>query len=96
MVGNLAQIYSPYMYNAQLYAPLYRPAMSCNTIFVFAAILAATLLRYFLTRENAKLEALEVAQAATDPNNDPKHGDEIIEQAAGGVLRLNPGFRYTL
>jgi hypothetical protein len=96
MVGNMAQIYSPYMYNAELYAPRYVPAMICNTIFVLAAIAAATLLRFCLKRENTKLEAVEVAQATAEPNPDPKNGEEIIQSALGGLLRLNPGFRYTL
>jgi hypothetical protein len=67
--------------------------MICNTIFVFAGILAATTLRFALVRENAKLE---VAQATAEQDTNPKHGDEIIQSAPGGLLRLNPGFRYGL
>lgn len=96
MVGNIAQIYSPYMYNAELYGPRYIPAMICNTAFVFAGILAATLLRFCLARENAKLQAAEIAQAVDEQDPDSKHRDEIIQSAPGGLLRLNPGFRYTL
>ncbi|PNY24303.1 transporter [Tolypocladium capitatum] len=94
MVGNIAQIYSPYLYNKDQ-GPRYLPAMIANTVFVFACILVATLLRFCLVRENRKLEAAELEQNAEQHGN-PKHGEEIIQSQLGGLLRLSPGFRYTL
>jgi hypothetical protein len=90
MVGNFAQIYAPYLYNANT-GPQYLQAMIANTVFVFASLCFATLLRVCLVRENRKLEAAETQGTA-----DLKDGDEIVQQAPGGLLRLNPGFRYAL
>jgi hypothetical protein len=95
MVGNFAQIYSPYMYNASLYGPRYIPAMVANTCFVVVCIVIATVLRFCLKRENAKLAAIEEV-SREDMNQDPKSGDEIVQSRAGGILVLAPGFRYTL
>ncbi len=93
MVGNFAQIYAPYLYDSST-GPRYLPAMTANTVFVFASICFATVLRFCLVRENRKLEGAEAhnAEEATDPKNQ----EEIIQQGPGGLLRLNPGFRYTL
>ncbi|KAI1844078.1 hypothetical protein JX266_009751 [Neoarthrinium moseri] len=92
MVGNFAQIYSPYMYDSKS-GPRYLPAMTANTIFVFVSIICATILRFCLVRENRKLAAAELDTTETP---DPKNGDEIIQNGPGGVLVLNPGFRYAL
>lgn len=94
MVGNIAQIYSPYLYEKSM-GPLYRPAMIANTMFVLATIIVATLLRFCLQWENRKLESAEQAQNA-DRDMDAKAGDEIIQSRLGGLVRLNPNFRYTL
>lgn len=68
--------------------------MTANTVFVFAAIALATLLRFCLVRENRKLEAIET-QANGDAD-DPKAKDEIVQQGTGGLVVLNQGFRYNL
>ena len=65
--------------------------MIANTVFVFACILVATLLRFCLVHENRKL-----AEAELEQNNGPKPGEDVIQSQLGGFLRLSPGFRYTL
>ncbi|KAH8195099.1 hypothetical protein TruAng_010739 [Truncatella angustata] len=93
MVGNFAQIYSPYMYPSTN-GPRYLPAMTANTVFVFASICFATILRFCLVRENRKLEALEVVDAAEA--EDPKARGEIVQAGPGGLVVLSSGFRYAL
>jgi hypothetical protein len=93
MVGNFAQIYSPYMYDSST-GPRYLPAMTANTVFVFASICCATILRFCLVRENRKLEAIEAE--TNEENLDPKVLDEIVQKGPGGLLVFNPGFRYAL
>lgn len=61
MVGNLAQIYSPYFYDKRT-GPRYVPAMVADAAFVLASICFATLLRYYLVQENRNLDALEMAE----------------------------------
>lgn len=68
--------------------------MTANTVFVFASICLATILRFSLVRENRKLEALETETSAEA--DDPKAKDEIVQKGPGGLLMLNPGFRYAL
>lgn len=66
-------------------------------MFVFASISFAILLRFCLARENKKLEAIETEQTITE--NSEKGGmshDEIVLDGVGGLLVLNPGFRYIL
>ncbi len=69
--------------------------MTANTVFIFASICIATALRICLIKENKKLDAAEEQQIQV-MDIDGKGRDEIIQQNAGGVLRLNPGFRYCL
>jgi hypothetical protein len=83
------------MYNASLYGPRYIPAMAANTGFVLVAILTATVLRFCLKRENAKLAAIEQA-SHEEMNRDPKDGEDIVQSGPGGILVLVQGFRYTL
>ncbi|KAL1861440.1 hypothetical protein VTK73DRAFT_7075 [Phialemonium thermophilum] len=94
MVGNIAQIYSPYLYEKSM-GPLYRPSMIANTAFVLATIVVATLLRFCLQRENRKLDRAEAGQNH-EYGADPKHGDDIVQSGPGGLVRLSPNFRYTL
>lgn len=93
MVGNFAQIYSPYLYQKSS-GPQYLPAMIANTVFVFASISCATLLYFCLRRENGILAAEEAAQLAENETVNEK--DEIIREGPGGLVRLNHGFRYAL
>lgn len=96
MVGNFAQIYSPYMYDKSS-GPRYLPAMTANTVFVFASVCCATALRFCLARENRKLDALEgEARREADGDLMKKHDDEIVQDGRAGPLVLSPGFRYTL
>jgi hypothetical protein len=92
MVGNFAQIYSPYLYNKNT-GPQYLPAMIANTVFVFASILCATVLYFCLRWENKKLAAEEAHNVVNETANEK---DEIIREGPGGLLRLNPGFRYAI
>jgi hypothetical protein len=94
-IGNIAQIYSPYMY-PESDGPRYLTAMICNSFFC-AACLAVTLsLRWCLKRENGKLEMLEM-QAAVELDDAKASQEEIVDvNAAGGLVVLNPGFRYAL
>ncbi|KAK6196675.1 hypothetical protein LQW54_011290 [Pestalotiopsis sp. IQ-011] len=98
MVGNFAQIYSPYMYDKSS-GPRYLPAMTADTVFVFASVCFATALRLCLARENRALDALEggarreEAEAGGDLK---KHDDDIVQEGRAGPLVLSYGFRYTL
>jgi hypothetical protein len=112
MIGNFAQIYSPYLY-PKTNGPRYLTAMTANSeceilchesattdfiqaIFVFVAICLATLMRFCLVRENAKLAAAETQDAEQDIGQEKDLKQEIVQQEVGGVLVLNPGFRYVL
>lgn len=84
------------MYNSKT-GPRYLPAMTANTVFVFVSILCATVLRFCLVRENRKLDALDAAGRGGPVDGAPlKHADEIVQRGPGGLIVLNPGFRYAL
>lgn len=57
----------------------------------------ALLLRFCLVRENRKLEQAESEQDNIEAvqKSDAAH-TEIVQQSVGGLLLLNPGFRYVL
>lgn len=103
MLGNFAQIYSPYLYQKKS-GPRYFPAMIANSCFVLAAIGIATVLLFCLIKENKKLEAAENAIDAVtveieiDEKGEKKPAVTHTELSANDldVLRLNPGFRYAL
>lgn len=93
-VGNIAQIYSPYLYLKEN-GPRYLTAMIANSCFCLACLLATLTLRYFLTKENAKLEVAEtIIGAVTD--EDKVGGTELETTGAGGPTRFAQGFRYVL
>lgn len=94
MLSNISQIYAPYLYNKST-GPRYLPAMTANTIFVIAAISFATWLRSCLVKENQKLAKAEEVQHEVREDGE-KDDEEIMQRGPGGVLRLNPGFRYIL
>ncbi|KAG9966194.1 major facilitator superfamily transporter, partial [Aureobasidium melanogenum] len=94
MVGNFAQIYSPYLYE-QKSGPRYLPAMEANTVFVAVSIILATILRFCLVRENRKLEQAEIEQINLDlgEKSNVEHMEVSEVRPAPG---LSPGFRYLL
>lgn len=93
-MGNIAQIYSPYLYLKEN-GPRYLTAMIANSCFCLACLLATLTLRYFLTKENAKLEVAEtIIGAVTD--EDKVGGTELETTGAGGPTRFAQGFRYVL
>ncbi|TVY21347.1 putative transporter [Lachnellula arida] len=97
-VGNIAQIYSPYMY-PESDGPKYLTAMICNAAFCVACIAATLGLRWCLMNENDKLQMLEEQSAADAADFDGVKAtrEEIVDvNAAGGLVVLNPGFRYAL
>lgn len=92
-LGNIAQIYSPYMYLKEL-GPRYLAAMVSNVCFCVACFLATLVLRWALVKENAKLVNAEAAIDLTD--NDKA---ESIERNGGyerSFAATAPRFRYIL
>lgn len=94
MVGNIAQVYSPYMYPKSS-GPRYLPAMVANSGFVLASIACCATLYWCLRRENELLEAAQMQghdddDAASDGSKDGSRG------RTGHVAVLDPGFRYML
>lgn len=90
-VGNLAQIYSPYLYLKEN-GPRYLTAMIANSCFCLACLGATLLLRYCLKRENEKLEAIESSAIALEKAG--KDEVEIVEDAE--PLPVVSSFRYVL
>ncbi|TVY47163.1 hypothetical protein LOCC1_G002583 [Lachnellula occidentalis] len=92
-------IYSPYMY-PKSDGPKYLTAMICNAVFCVACIAVTLGLRWCLMNENDKLQMLEVqsaAESAADFDVVKAGREEIVDvNAAGGLVVLNPGFRYAL
>lgn len=102
MVGNIAQVYSPQLYDKSS-GPLYLPAMIANCVFVFGAIVCAVILLLCLKRENRELAEAEARAAVLeqeDPANEddgtPKNADNVVVSRLQGMVRLNRGFRYML
>ncbi|TVY83977.1 putative transporter, partial [Lachnellula suecica] len=94
-IGNIAQIYSPYLYPSSD-GPRYLTAMICNAAFCVACIIFALGLRWCLKRENGKLQMLEVQRAAELDGMKATKEEIIDANATGGPLVLNLGFRYAL
>lgn len=94
MVGNVAQVYSPYMYPASS-GPRYLPAMIANSIFVLVTIICCGALYIFLRWENQKLAAAQMQMADED---DEKGGDLKSDARARAAHpeALDPSFRYML
>ena len=95
MVGNIAQVYSPYLYKSSS-GPQYLPAMIANSVFVFASICACTVLLFCLKSENCKLEKAEAEmdRAEREPGN--KQVELVVHKRFEGDVKLNRGFRYIL
>lgn len=101
-VGNLGQIYSPYLYLKQN-GPRYLTAMIANSCFCLACLGATLLLRWCLKRENAKLDAAEggdaygVAGDGESVNKETmKGGVEMLEKMDTRWTLHGPGHRYVL
>ncbi|KUJ22567.1 major facilitator superfamily transporter [Mollisia scopiformis] len=95
-VGNIAQIYSPYMYPSSD-GPRYLSAMIANAIFCLACIVTTLFLRWCLMRENVKLEVLEVRDAVgQEGEKEVEAMEEIVDVGRGGEVVLRRGFRYVL
>lgn len=99
MVGNIAQIYSPYLYN-KASGPQYLTAMIANSVFVFGSVAFAVVLLFCLKWENRKIERAEAAtndtRLAEDDDAAPKTADNVVESGLEGIVVLNSGFRYAL
>jgi len=95
-VGNLAQIYSPYLYLKQN-GPRYLTAMIANSCFCLACLGATMLLRYCLKRENAKLDAAEgvhVEPEAAKAEMLDKRDVELMEKSM--AVPAMKGYRFIL
>lgn len=99
MVGNIAQIYSPYLYD-KASGPQYLTAMIANSVFVFGSVAFAVVLLFCLKWENRKIERAEAAtndtRLAEDDDAAPKTADNVVESGLEGIVVLNSGFRYAL
>jgi hypothetical protein len=94
-VGNIAQIYSPYMY-PESDGPKYLTAMICNSVFCVACLAVTLGLRWCLKKENEKLAMLEVQNTAELDDAKATREEIVDTNAVGGLVVLNPGFRYAL
>lgn len=97
-VGNLAQIYSPYMYLKPL-GPRYLAAMVANACFCLACLAATLLLRWMLKRENVKLELAEALRVdgREEGGDDEKENVQVeVRENLATTSQLGRGFRYIL
>ncbi len=94
MIGNVAQVYSPYLYDKST-GPQYLPAMIANSVFVLASMAVCGVLYFCLRWENTKLEAAQVVMDGQHID-DPKQNEEIVQPRFEGTVRLDPNFRYIL
>ncbi|KAM0665566.1 hypothetical protein MY8738_003498 [Beauveria namnaoensis] len=95
MVGNIAQVYSPYMYPKSS-GPRYLPAMVANSGFVLASMACCATLYWCLRRENELLEAEEQMQGHDDDDAGSDGSKDGSREGAVPVAVLDPGFRYML
>lgn len=89
MVGNIAQVYSPYLYDSST-GPRYLPAMIANSVFTLASIGIATILYFALKRENKKLDAESAERAVVEESEPSKPGAQHVSNI------VDPEFRYIL
>ncbi len=94
MVGNIAQVYSPYMYPKSS-GPRYLPAMIANSGFVLASIACCAILYFCLRRENILLEAAQM-----HGNDEDDAGSDVSksrsQERVVSVSAMDPSFRYML
>jgi MFS family permease len=93
-VGNVAQIYSPYLY-PKSQGPRYLNAMVANAVFCAACGVATLGLRWCLTWENRKLARKEEEEQREITGEKEGEVGVEAENPVGAVL-LAPGFRYAL
>ncbi|XWX01510.1 hypothetical protein V2A60_009538 [Cordyceps javanica] len=94
MVGNIAQVYSPYMYPKSS-GPQYLPAMIANSGFTLLSIACCVVLYFCLRRENELLEAAQLQEADEGDAGSDSSKDQSQERVSP-YLALDPGFRYML
>ncbi|KAJ4154753.1 hypothetical protein LMH87_000032 [Akanthomyces muscarius] len=94
MVGNIAQVYSPYMYPKSS-GPRYLPAMIANSGFVMVSIVCCAILYLCLRRENEILEAAQMhGQDEEDARSDVSKSR--LQERVVSVEAMDSGFRYML
>ncbi|KUL89782.1 hypothetical protein ZTR_00524 [Talaromyces verruculosus] len=94
-IGNLAQIYSPYLYPS-IAGPRYLNAMIANTCFCVGCAAATFALRCCLVSENKALAAAE-REVANILQEEKVAVEEIPDVSTPvGFAAHAPGFRYTL
>lgn len=94
-ISNIAQIYSPYLYD-QKDSPRYVTAMIANACFVLGAIAAATVLYFALRWENRKLDAAEASRQDHEGTNANDGVGMLPGAKIAGGHQLDPSFRYML
>ena len=96
-VGNAASIWTPYTYTDSS-APHYRPALGVVIALMSLGGIAGTILRFYLIRQNKRLERMEGADSElreSDVRKLQKTAElEGIDIAA--ARQLQKGFRYVL
>lgn len=93
MVGNIAQVYSPYMYPKSS-GPQYLPAMIANSGFTLACIACCAILYLCLQRENELLETAQMVGVNQEDNG--SDGGKEPQQSIVSTPAMDPGFRYML
>ncbi|ATY59114.1 Major facilitator superfamily transporter [Cordyceps militaris] len=94
MVGNIAQVYSPYMYPKSS-GPRYLPAMIANSGAVILSIACCATLYYSLRRENKILEAAQMHRN-DDGDGDSDTNKNRPQEPELPVPALDSSFRYIL
>ena len=95
-VGNLAQIYSPYLY-LKTYGPRYLGAMIANAFFCLACLLATVVLRMCLKRENRKLDLVGAGEGGEDGSGEKAEDIELeVVGTRTTLVSVGKGFRYLL
>lgn len=96
-VGNAASIWTPYTYTDSSY-PHYRPALGVVIALMSLGGITGTILRFYLIRQNKRLERMEGADAelqAKDVQKLQKTAElEGIDVAT--ARKLQKGFRYVI
>ena len=96
-VGNAASIWTPYTYTDSS-APHYRPALGIVIGLMTIAGITGTILRFYLIRQNKRLERMESSDSELRDSDIKKLEQtaefEGVDMAA--ARQLQKGFRYAL